>query len=181
MESYKWGILQLAPFTLLAVIILFLFPFSTYSQVRMKWIMDHPSASHAFLRLEHVCHFGMCCQLPSPSTYPIATDVVLVCLLGNWPEDLIPTPKLTTIPIRYLAWSVQFSSVWLLSHVWLFVTQWTASGQASLSLTNSQSLFKLIHWVHDAIQPSHPLSSPFPRTFNLSQHQGLFKWVSSSH
>ena len=38
-----------------------------------------------------------------------------------------------------------------------------------------------VHWVSDAIQPSHPLSSPYPRTFNLSQHQGLFKWVSSSH
>ena len=38
-----------------------------------------------------------------------------------------------------------------------------------------------VHWVGDAIQPSHPLSSPSPRAFNLSQHQGLFKWVSSSH
>ena len=37
------------------------------------------------------------------------------------------------------------------------------------------------HWVGDAIQPSHPLSSPSPSTFNLSQHQSLFKWVSSSH
>ena len=37
-----------------------------------------------------------------------------------------------------------------------------------------------VHWVGDAIQPSHPLSSPSPPTFNLSQHQGLFKWVSSS-
>ena len=37
-----------------------------------------------------------------------------------------------------------------------------------------------VHWVSDAIQPSHPLSSPSP-TFNLSQHQGLFKWVISSH
>ena len=36
------------------------------------------------------------------------------------------------------------------------------------------------HRVGDAIQPSHPLSSPSP-AFNLSQHQGLFKWVSSSH
>ena len=36
------------------------------------------------------------------------------------------------------------------------------------------------HWVGDAIQPSHPLSSPSPPAFNLSQHQGLFKWVSSS-
>ena len=38
-----------------------------------------------------------------------------------------------------------------------------------------------VHWVTDAIQPSHPLLSPSPPTFNLSQHQGLFKWVSSSH
>ena len=36
-----------------------------------------------------------------------------------------------------------------------------------------------VHWVSDAIQPSHPLSSPSPPAFNLSQHQGLFKWVSS--
>ena len=33
-----------------------------------------------------------------------------------------------------------------------------------------------VHWVSDAIQPSHPLSSPSPLAFNLSQHQGLFKW-----
>ena len=39
-----------------------------------------------------------------------------------------------------------------------------------------------LHWVGDAIQLSHPLSSPSPPpTFNLSQHQGLFKWVSSLH
>ena len=38
-----------------------------------------------------------------------------------------------------------------------------------------------VHWVGDAIQPSHPLSSPSPPAFNLSQHQGLFQWVSSSH
>ena len=36
-----------------------------------------------------------------------------------------------------------------------------------------------VHWVGDAIQPSHPLSSPSP-ALNLSQHQGLFQWVSSS-
>ena len=38
-----------------------------------------------------------------------------------------------------------------------------------------------VYRVGDAIQPSHPLSSPSPPAFNLSQHQGLFKWVSSSH
>ena len=38
-----------------------------------------------------------------------------------------------------------------------------------------------VHPVSDVIQPSHPLLYPFPPTFNLSQHQGLFQWVSSSH
>ena len=38
-----------------------------------------------------------------------------------------------------------------------------------------------VHWVADAIQPSHALSSPSLPTSNLSQHQGLFQWVSSSH
>ena len=38
-----------------------------------------------------------------------------------------------------------------------------------------------VHWVDDAIQPSYPLLSPSPPVFNLCQHQGLFKWVSSSN
>ena len=38
-----------------------------------------------------------------------------------------------------------------------------------------------VHWAGDAIQLSHPLSSPYPPTCDLSQHQGLFKWISSSH
>ena len=38
-----------------------------------------------------------------------------------------------------------------------------------------------VHRLGDAIQPPHPLSSPSPPAFNLSQHQGLFQWVSSSH
>ena len=38
-----------------------------------------------------------------------------------------------------------------------------------------------VHWVDDAIQPSHPLSPSSPPALNLSQHQGLFQWISSSH
>ena len=38
-----------------------------------------------------------------------------------------------------------------------------------------------VHQVSDAIQPSHPQLSPSPPAFNLSQHQCLFQWVSSSH
>ena len=88
------------------------------------------------------------------------------------------------------------------------VTPWTAAHQASLSITSSQSLLKLmsielvmpsnyvilcrplllppslfpyttlfrshVHGVSDIIRPSHPLSSPSPPAFSLSQHQGLF-------
>ena len=38
-----------------------------------------------------------------------------------------------------------------------------------------------VHWVSDAIQPSHPLLPPSPLALNLSQHQGLFQWVGSPH
>ena len=38
-----------------------------------------------------------------------------------------------------------------------------------------------VGWIGDAIQPSHPLSSPSPPALNHSQHQGLFQWGSSSH
>ena len=77
--------------------------------------------------------------------------------------------------------------VQLLSCVQLFVTPWTAACQASLSITNTQSLFKhisiesvimkstelvIMKW---SIQPFHPLSSPFPPVPNLSQHQSLFQ------
>ena len=72
------------------------------------------------------------------------------------------------------------SSVQLVSHVWLFATPWTVACQASLSITNSWSLLRLIPIESVIIQPSHPLSSPSP-AFSLSQHQGLFRWVNSSH
>ena len=60
----------------------------------------------------------------------------------------------------------QFSSGQSLSCVQLFVTPQTAAHQASLSITNSQSLLKLM-----SIELVMPLSSPSPPAFNLSQHQ----------
>ena len=64
----------------------------------------------------------------------------------------------------------------------LFVNPWTAACQASLFITNSQSLLKLMSIeLVTPFKPSHPLSSPSPPAFNLSQHQGLFQWVSSLH
>ena len=71
------------------------------------------------------------------------------------------------------------ASVELLSRVQLFVTPWPAAHQASLFITNSPSLLKLksTKSVHPSVSSS---VVPFPAC-NLSQHQGLFQWVSSSH
>ena len=87
---------------------------------------------------------------------------------------------LLTLSLLRLLWGC-LVSVQLVCHIWLFSTPWTAACQASLSITNSQSLLKHVHWVGDAIQPFHPLSSPSPPAFNHSQHQGLFNWVRSLH
>ena len=74
-----------------------------------------------------------------------------------------------------------FSSVQSLSYVQLFVTPWTAVHQASLSITNSQTLLKLMSM--ESVMPSNHLILCRPPSpgFNLSQHQGLFQRVSSLH
>ena len=77
-----------------------------------------------------------------------------------------------------LIFYIQFSSVQLLRHVWLFVTPWAAARQASLSITNSQSLLKFMSI--ESVMPSnylilcHPLSSclqsfPASGSFQMSQ------------
>ena len=72
-------------------------------------------------------------------------------------------------------------SVQSLSCVWLFATPWIAARQASLSITNSRSLLKLVP-IQLVMPSSHLiLSSPSPPAANPSQHQGLFQWVSSSN
>ena len=86
--------------------------------------------------------------------------------------------------LRHSVCKVQFSSVQSLSCVQFFETPWTGVSSTPgfpvhhqlLELTQNP-----VHRVSDAIQPSHPLSSPSPPSFNLSQHQGLFQWVSFSH
>ena len=66
-----------------------------------------------------------------------------------------------------------------LSHLWLFVIPWSATYQASLSFTISQSLLKLIS-IESVMSSNHFILSPSsPFAFNLSQHQYLFQWVGS--
>ena len=70
------------------------------------------------------------------------------------------------------------SSVQSLSRVWLFATPWIAAHQASLSITNSQNLLKLMS-IESVIPSNHLilLLFPSPPAPNPSQHQGLFQWV----
>ena len=102
------------------------------------------------------------------------------------------------LPSCYWIWSSRVSSsirwvVLFLNFFWEVYTLWNfwqLSVQFSQSVM-SDSLWNHglqharlpsqthVHWVSEAIQPSHPLSSPSP-AFNPSQHQGLFQWVSSS-
>ena len=76
----------------------------------------------------------------------------------------------------------QCCSVQSVSRVWLFATPMDCS-TPGLPVHHQLPEFPQthVHWVSDAIQPPHPLSSLSPPTFNLSQHQALFKRVSSSH
>ena len=74
----------------------------------------------------------------------------------------------------------QFSSVAQSS-----LTLWDPMDCSTLGLPVHHQLPELaqthVHWVSDTIQPSHPLLSTSPPAFSLSQHQGLFQWVSSLH
>ena len=62
-----------------------------------------------------------------------------------------------------------------LSHVWLFETPWSACSTPGFSVLHHLPEFAQthVHWVSEAIQPSHPLLSPSPPAFTISQHQGL--------
>ena len=75
---------------------------------------------------------------------------------------------------------VQFSSVQSLSLVRLFATPWMDGKPPCPSPTPGiyPNSWPLSRWCHPGVKS---LLSPFPPAFNLSKHQGLFKWVSSSH
>ena len=82
----------------------------------------------------------------------------------------------------------QWTWVWVNSGRWqwterscvlLFVTSWTAARPILHYFPQFAQIH--VHWIGDAIQPSHLLLSPSHLAFNLSQHQGLFWWVGSSH
>ena len=88
----------------------------------------------------------------------------------HWVRDAIQSSSPLSSPSPPAFNLSQFSSIQWLCHVWLFATSWTAAYQTLPT-----------PGVYSNSCPSNNLWSPSPPTFNLSQHQGLFKWVSSSH
>ena len=78
-----------------------------------------------------------------------------------------------------LPYPSQFSSVQSLSCVWLFATPELQHARPPCPSPTPKFTQTHDHWVGGAIQWSHPLSSPSPPAFNLSQHQGLLESVSS--
>ena len=124
------------------------------------------------------------CLSPTPRVYPNS------CPLSWWCHptisfSLIPFssclqsfPASGSFPMNQFFSSIQFSSSVVPDSLWPHGLQDTRLPCPSqiLELTQTHG-----HRVGNAIQPAHPLSSPSPPTFSLFQHQGLFKWVSSSH
>ena len=97
----------------------------------------------------------------------------------------------------------EMEGIKILGHFWVSWYNWSTNGKMFSSVTQLCAALcnpmdcstpgfpvyhqlpelaqTIVHWVGHAIQPSHPLKSLSPPAFNLSQHQGLFQWVSSSH
>ena len=107
----------------------------------------------------------------------------LFIIARTWKQPRCPSPDEWIRKLWYIytmEYSVQFSSV-----AQLCPTLWDPMNRSMPSLPVHHHLPEFtqthVHQVIDAIQPSHPLSSPFPPAPNPSQHQSLFQWVSSSH
>ena len=105
---------------------------------------------------------------PAMKEKHIATTHISLGRYQNWEMQLCFVRGTRNRFLWRVAESSLISSLQSLSCVQLFATPWTAALQASLSITNSRSLLTHVHWVSDAFQPSHPLSSPSSPAFNLS-------------
>ena len=79
----------------------------------------------------------------------------------------------------YWCWT-PFHVVQLLSHVWVFETPRTAALGFPILHYLPEFAQTHVHWVSDAIQSLHPLFPPSPLALSLSQHQGLFQWLTAS-
>ena len=123
-------------------------------------------------------------------------EIKLPTSTGSWKkeESSRKTSGLSTMPKPLTVWittnCVKFWKRWEYQTTWL--ASWetymqvrkpvrTGHGTDWFQIGKGERAQIKAHQVSDAIQTSHPLSSPSPPVFNLSQHQGLFHWVILSH
>ena len=112
-------------------------------------------------------------------------DVNLMLKMWNWKKSRLMKIFLFEFLKVYLLIKISFSSVQFSSVAQLCLTLCDPMNRSTPGLSVHHQLPEFTqtyaHRVGDAIQPSHPLSSPSPPAPNPSQHQGLFQWVNSSH
>ena len=134
----------------------------------LGWVLKRIEFSNLFFE---VFFFAKWIYCPS-----VIWHILFVCRLAKYVTSRMPTISFQHRPEP----SVQFSSV--------AQSYPTLCDPTDCSMPGNPVHHQLpeftqthVHWVDDAIQPSHLLSSSSSPTFNLSQHQGLFRWVSSLH
>ena len=129
-----------------------------FAQTHVYWVYDAIQPSH---------------PLSSPSSH--ALNLSQNQSLFQWIDSSHHVAEILELQLQH-----QFSSV-----TQSCPTLWDPMNRSMPGLPVHHQLLEStqthVHWVGDAIQPSHPLLSPSPPALNLSHHQGLFKWVSPSH
>ena len=166
---------------------------TSFSNVE-SWLRKSPPFVRLSIRPGSLRHFTICClhnmtkaRLPWSTSYltPLCSSGVSPCGLVCVTSPLCASVSLF---LKRRIWSICIKD--------LFVSQFSSVAQSCPTLWDPMDcstpgfpvhhqLLELaqthVHRATDAIQPSHPLSSPSLPAFNLSQHQGLFQWISSLH
>ena len=135
------------------------------------WTVAHPAPLYMrFSRQEYWS--GLPC--PSPRDLPDP---------GIKPNSLMSPARAARFFTTSTTWEAQWSEETLSVQLYTTICDSMDCSTPGFSVHHQLPEFNQthVHWVSDAIQPSHSLSSPSSPAFNLSQHQGLFQWVSSSH
>ena len=149
--------------------------FKKYDNINFWWGMDERSSCVPLVRIH-------CGKTTLGNNLTLSGKVKNQCILPTpWAIPLLGHSLVMFL--HRCTWKYPLAVVvQSLSCVQFFATPWTTARQTSLFLHHLLELAQThVHWVGDVIQPSRPLSSLFPPALSLSQHQGLFQWVSSSH
>ena len=133
--------------------------------------------------------------------YCVNAPQYLYSFLCQWAFRLLHV----LVTVNVLNWTLGCMCCFKLCFLWVYVQEWNCGVICQFSSVQSLSRVRLcdpmnrstpglpvphrlleftqthVHWVSDAIQPSHRLSSPSPPALNPSQHQSLFQWVNPSH